>query len=69
MTIVLVSIFVPPLAADHQPANVYPVLVTVANVPYVESNVTVFVVGFGVFPPFPSNVIVYVFACQTTLAV
>ena len=42
-----------------QPLNVYPVLVGVGNFPYVVPYVTVLFVGVTAFPPFVSNVTVY----------
>ena len=49
------------------PAKVYPERVGVGSVPYVESYVTVFVVG-ETEPPFGLNVTVYVFAVQQATA-
>ena len=45
-----------PLVLVHHPANVYPVRVVVAKVPYVAPFVTVIVVKLGVVPLCASNV-------------
>jgi hypothetical protein len=58
-TVSVDSISSPPDSAVYQPSNIYPVLDTVASVPYAKSYVTILVNGLGVPPSLASNVIVY----------
>ena len=67
-TVVSSVICVPPVADVNQPANVYPVFVAVASVPYFPSYVTVLLLADAV-PPFASYVIVYVFAIHCAYSV
>ena len=69
VTFVSAVICVPFSGAVYHPANAYPALIGVGNVPYVELYVTSFVLGLTVAPSPALNVTAYVVAAQCAYSV